>query len=144
MYSALKEAEIAFNQNEVPIGAVVVYQDRIIGRGHNQVEMLKDTTAHAEMLAITAATNHLQTKFLTECDLYVTVEPCMMCSGAILLSRIKNLYFGTFEPKFGSVGSLHNLLEQNKYNHQVNVFTGIYSDESSSLLKEFFKSNRSK
>ena len=84
MYAALQEAEKAFQNDEVPIGAVVVYNDRIIGRGYNQVEMLKDTTAHAEMLAITAASNHLQTKFLNECDLYVTVEPCMMCSGAIL------------------------------------------------------------
>ncbi|RJP62204.1 MAG: nucleoside deaminase [Ignavibacteriales bacterium] len=142
MYSALQEAEKALDQNEVPIGAVVVHNGRIIGRGFNQVEMLKDTTAHAEMLAITAAANHLQTKFLTECDLYITVEPCMMCSGAILLSRIKNLYFGAFEPKFGTVGSLYNVLENNKYNHKVNVYSGVYADESSILLKEFFSKSR--
>ena len=143
MYAALQQADMALGQKEVPIGAVVVYNDRIIGRGYNQVEVLKDTTAHAEMIAITAASNHLQTKFLTECDLYVTVEPCMMCSGAILLARLKNVYFGAFEPKFGTVGSLYNLLEQNKYNHQVNVFTGIYEEESSSLLKIFFSASRS-
>lgn len=144
MYSALQEAEKAFQNDEIPIGAVVVHDGRIIGRGYNQVEMLKDTTAHAEMLAITAASNHLQTKFLTECDLYVTVEPCMMCSGAILLSRLRNVYFGAFEPKFGSVGSLYNLLENNKYNHSVNVFTGIYAEESKNLLQEFFVKSRQK
>jgi len=142
MYAALEEAEKALDNNEVPIGAVVVYNDRIIGRGFNQVELLKDTTAHAEMIAITAAANNLQTKYLTECDLYVTVEPCIMCSGAILLSRLRNMYFGTFEPKFGAVGSLLNLLEQNKYNHNVKVFSGIYSQESQALLKRFFESKR--
>jgi len=144
MYAALQEAEKAFQNDEIPIGAVVVNNNRIIGRGYNQVEMLKDTTAHAEMLAITAASNHLQTKFLTECDLYVTVEPCMMCSGAILLSRMKNVYFGTYEPKFGAVGSLYNLLEGNKYNHSVNIFSGIYADESKALLQEYFAKNRQK
>lgn len=142
MYAALEEAEKALDKNEVPIGAVVVYNNRIIGRGFNQVELLKDTTAHAEMLAITAASNHLQTKYLTECDLYVTVEPCIMCSGAIMLSRLRSVYFGAFEPKFGAVGSLFNLLEQNKYNHNVKVFSGVYSQESQSLLKSFFANKR--
>lgn len=144
MYAALQEAEKAFQSNEIPIGAVVVHNNKIIGRGYNQVEMLKDTTAHAEMLAITAASNNLQTKFLDNCDLYVTVEPCMMCSGAILLSRLRNVYFGAYEPKFGSVGSLYNLLENNKYNHNVNVYTGIYAEESKSLLKAFFDKVRQK
>ncbi len=142
MNAALEEAEKAAKQNEVPIGAVVVYQNKIIGRGYNQTEMLKDSTAHAEILAITAASNHLQSKFLDECDLYVTVEPCLMCSGAILLSRIKNLYFGTFEPKFGACGSLFNVIESGKYNHKTNVFFGIYSDESKNLLERFFISKR--
>lgn len=142
MYAALEEAEKALDKNEVPIGAVVVYNNRIIGRGFNQVELLKDTTAHAEMLAITAASNHLQTKYLTECDLYVTVEPCIMCSGAIMLSRLRSVYFGAFEPKFGAVGSLFNLIEQNKYNHNVKVFSGVYSQESQSLLKSFFDNKR--
>lgn len=142
MYAALEEAEKALDNDEVPIGAVVVHNNRIIGRGFNQVELLKDTTAHAEMLAITAASNHLRTKYLNECDLYVTVEPCIMCSGAILHSRLRSLYFGAFEPKFGAVGSLFNLIEQNKYNHIVNVFSGVYSQESQSLLKRFFDSKR--
>ncbi|MCX7876194.1 MAG: nucleoside deaminase [Melioribacteraceae bacterium] len=142
MYAALMEAENAFNKNEVPIGAVVVYQNKIIGRGFNQTEMLKDSTAHAEMIAITSATNFLGNKFLDECDLYVTVEPCVMCSGAILLSRIRNVYFGTFEPKFGAAGSLFNILDSEKYNHKLKVFSGIYDKESKQLLENFFKKKR--
>jgi len=142
MYAALQEAENALVNNEVPIGAVVVYKNRIIGRGFNQTEKLKDSTAHAEILAITAASNHLHSKILSDCDLYVTVEPCIMCSGAILLSRIRNLYFGTLEPKFGSCGSLFNIVETEKYNHKVNVFSGIYTDEAKNLLEEFFKLKR--
>lgn len=142
MYAALQEAEKAFENNEIPVGAVVVYQNKIIGRGYNQSEMLKDSTAHAEMLAITAASNYLQSKFLDDCDLYVTVEPCLMCSGAILLSRIKNLYFGAFEPKFGACGSLFNVIDSDKYNHKVSVYSGIYAEESKNLLEQFFKSKR--
>lgn len=138
MYAALQEAERAFNEKEVPIGAVIVHNDKIIGRGYNQTEKLKDPTAHAEMIAITAAANHLQDWRLNECDLYVTAEPCVMCAGAILLSRIKNIYFGTYEPKFGACGSLFNIIESNKYNHKPNVYSGIYSDESKSLLEKFF------
>ena len=142
MFAALQEAEVAYEAGEVPIGAVIVHQNRIIGKGYNQTERLKDSTAHAEMLAITAACNHLQNKFLDECDLYVTVEPCVMCSGAILLSRIKNLYFGTFEPKFGACGSLFNIIESGKYNHKPNVYVDIYAQESKSLLEKFFFKKR--
>ncbi len=142
MYSALMEAENALAKNEVPIGAVIVHENRIIGRGYNQTETLKDPTAHAEMIAITAASYNLQTKFLDECDLYITAEPCIMCSGAILLSRIKTIYFSTFEPKFGAAGSIFNLLESDKYNHKPKVFSGIYSEESKALLEQFFKSKR--
>jgi len=142
MFVALQEAEKALKMNEVPIGAVIVHKDKITGRGFNQTEMLKDSTAHAEMIAITASSNHLQSKFLDECDLYVTVEPCVMCCGAILLTRIKNIYFGTYEPKFGGSGSLFNILESGKYNHKPNVFNGIYSDESKTLLEKFFKQKR--
>ncbi len=142
MYSALQEAERAFEENEVPIGAVIVYQDKIIARGYNQTEKLKDPTAHAEMIAITSAANYIQNWRLNECDLYVTAEPCIMCTGAILLSRIKNIYFGTFEPKFGACGSLYNIIENNKYNHKPNVFSGIYAEESKSLLEKFFLQKR--
>ena len=142
MYSALQEAERAFEENEIPIGAVIVYQDKIIARGYNQTEKLKDPTAHAEMIAITAATNYLQNWRLNECDLYVTAEPCVMCTGAILLSRIKNVYFGTYEPKFGACGSLFNIIESDKYNHKPNVFSGIYAEESKALLEKFFSRKR--
>ena len=142
MYSALMEAENAFEAIEIPIGSVVVFDNKIIGRGYNQTELLKDSTAHAEMLALTAASNYLQSKFLDGCDLYVTVEPCLMCSGAILLSRIRNLYFGAFEPKFGACGSLYNVVQDNKYNHKPNVYSGIYSDEAQKLLEKFFSSKR--
>ncbi|MBX3008029.1 MAG: tRNA adenosine(34) deaminase TadA [Melioribacteraceae bacterium] len=142
MYSALLEAEKALENEEVPIGAVVVHKNRIIGRGFNQTEMLKDSTAHAEMLAITSAENNLQSKFLTECELYVTIEPCVMCAGAILLSKISKVYFGSFEPKFGAAGSIFNILQSGKYNHTVEVYSGIYSDESKALLESFFKRKR--
>ncbi len=142
MYSALQEAEAASGKDEVPIGAVIVHKNRIIGRGYNQTETLNDATAHAEMIAITAAANHLQSKFLDECDLYVTVEPCVMCTGAILLSRIKRIYFGTFEPKFGACGSLYNLTDDGKYNHKPEVYSGVYADESKYLLESFFKTKR--
>lgn len=142
MFAALQEAEVALEKNEVPIGAVVVYNNKIIGKGFNQTETLNDATAHAEMIALTAASNHLQTKILEECDLYVTLEPCVMCTGAILLSRIKNLYFGTFEPKFGACGSLYNIPSDNKYNHTIKIYSGIYAEESKALLKNFFKTKR--
>jgi tRNA(adenine34) deaminase len=138
MFAALQEAETALSEDEVPIGAVVVYKNKIIGRGHNQVERLKDPTAHAEMIALSAAANYLQNWRLNECDLYITLEPCIMCTGAILNARINNLFFSAYDPKYGACGSLYNLAEEGKYNHKVNVFTGIYNDESQRLLKSFF------
>lgn len=142
MYAALQQAETAFDEDEVPIGAVIVHNGKIIGRGYNQTEKLKDATAHAEMIAITAAANHLQSKFLDECELYVTVEPCVMCAGAILLSRINKIYFGTFEPKFGACGSLFNIISSGKYNHTPEVYSGVYADESKTLLENFFVKKR--
>lgn len=144
MYAALQEADNALAVEEVPVGAVIVYENRIIGRGFNQTETLKDPTAHAEMIALTAASNYLQSKFLDNCDLYVTVEPCVMCAGAILLARIRNVYFGAFEPKFGACGSLFNILESGKYNHKPNVYSGIYSDEAKFLLESYFQKKRDK
>ncbi len=142
MYAALQEAELAFEEDEVPIGAVVVHNNIIIGRGYNQTKRLNDATAHAEILAITAASNHLSSPILEGCELFVTAEPCIMCAGAILNSRLKKIYFSTFEPKFGAVGSLYNLLENNKYNRTVEVYSGIYSDESKNLLQSFFLKKR--
>jgi len=142
MFEALKLAEIAFENNEVPIGAVVVKENKIIGRGYNQVETLKDPTAHAEIIAITSAANHLQSKILDGCDLYVTVEPCIMCTGAITLARIENLYFSTFESKTGACGSVYNIPDEKRLNHKLNVFSGIYENESKALLKSFFETKR--
>jgi tRNA(adenine34) deaminase len=142
MYSALQEAQKAFDADEVPIGAVIVHENKIISRGFNQTALLKDSTAHAEIIAITSASAHLQNKFLDNCNLYVTVEPCIMCCGAILLSRINTIYFGSFEPKFGASGSLYNILEEAKYNHRPNVYNGIYASESKSLLENYFKTKR--
>jgi tRNA(adenine34) deaminase len=142
MYAALQEAELAFEKDEVPIGAVVVHENKIIGRGHNQTQMLNDATAHAEILAITAASNHLKSKILDNCDIYISVEPCIMCAGAILLSRLQKVYFAAFEPKLGAAGSLYNLLEGNKYNHEVKVFSGLYADESKNLMQSFFLKKR--
>ncbi len=142
MYEALREAEKAFETDEVPVGAVVVKNNRIIGRGHNQNNRLNDPTAHAEMIALTAASNHLGEKFLSECDLYVTLEPCIMCSGALLLARINKIYFAAFEPKFGACGSRMNVIEDNGYNHPVKIYSGIYSNESKNLLEQFFQKKR--
>jgi len=142
MFAALQEAEIAFEENEVPIGAVIVFEGKIIGKGHNQSENLNDPTAHAEMIAITAASNHLKSKILDSCDLYITAEPCIMCVGAIILARIRNIYFGAFEPKYGACGSVHNLIEKSNYNHTPNIYSGIYEKESKELLQKFFRSKR--
>ena len=138
MFAALQEAEKALEDYEVPVGAVVVNQNKIIGRGYNQVEKLKDATAHAEMIALTAASNHLGNWRLNDCSVYVTLEPCVMCTGALLASRIKELFFSVFDPKFGACGSVYNLAEDGKTNHKINVYSGIYSDESKKLLQEFF------
>lgn len=142
MFAALQEAEKALENNEVPVGAVVVYNNKIIGRGHNQVEVLKDATAHAEMIALTAASSYLNNWRLNECEIFVTIEPCIMCTGAILASRIKRLYFASFDPKFGACGSLYNLAGEGKYNHTVEIISGIYSQESQNLMMQFFKITR--
>jgi tRNA(adenine34) deaminase len=144
MHAALQEAEKALEENEVPIGAVVVFENKIIGRGYNRVERLKDPTAHAEMISITAAANHKGNWRLSDCDIFVTVEPCIMCIGAILSSRIKNLYYGVFDPKFGACGSLYNLAQEGKYNHKIEVYSGILADECRLLIQQFFDSKRSK
>jgi tRNA(adenine34) deaminase len=142
MFAALQEAEKAVEINEVPVGAVVVHNNIIIGRGYNQTERLKDPTAHAEMIAITAASNHLTDWRLNNCDIYVTLEPCVMCTGALLNARINSIYFSSFDPKFGACGSLYNLAEEGKYNHRIKLFSGLYSSESEKLLKDFFLNKR--
>ena len=142
MKEALKEAEKAAAMGEVPIGAVVVKDGIIIGRGHNKTETAKDPTAHAEMEAIRAASAALGGWRLLGCDMYVTAEPCSMCAGAIVWSRIENLYIGTMDPKAVACGSVFNIVQEDKLNHQVNVTTGILQEECSRLLKDFFRSLR--
>lgn len=142
MQEALQEARIAFQEEEVPVGAVIVHQGKIIARGHNQVERLKDPTAHAEIIAITSAANYLGTKWLNQASLYVTIEPCSMCAGAMVLARIKSLYFGANDPKAGASGSIINIVNHKKLNHRIKVTQGIFQAECSSLLKDFFKKKR--
>lgn len=142
MYAALQEAEKAFADDEVPVGAVIVHNNKIIGRGYNQVEKLKDATAHAEMIALTSAANYLGDWRLNECDIYVTLEPCIMCTGALLASRIRELYFAASDIKFGACGSVHNLAENSKTNHTLKVFSGLLTKESEQLLQTFFENKR--
>lgn len=142
MRAALQEANLALEKKEVPVGAVVVNQDKVIGRGHNQTETLNDPTAHAEILAIGAAANYLNSWRLSETVLYVTLEPCAMCAGAIVLARMKKLVFGAFDPKAGACGSLYNLVQDKRLNHQVEVVPEVLKEDCSALLQTFFKELR--
>ncbi len=142
MREALKEAEKAFVKDEVPVGCVVVHKGKIIGRGHNQVEMLKDPTAHAEMLALTSAAGSMDSKWLNDAVVYATIEPCSMCSGAMVLARVKTLVFGADDPKTGACGSVINIVSNKKLNHRIEVKKGVLKEDCSALLKEFFKKKR--
>ena len=142
MREAFKEAQQAARENEVPVGAVIVHNNKIIARGHNQIERLKDPTAHAEIIAITSAANYLGTKWLNGASLYVTIEPCSMCAGALVLARIKNLFFGARDPKTGACGSIVNITNHKKLNHRIKVESGILEKECGLLLSEFFKKKR--
>lgn len=139
---AMKEARQAADKGEVPVGAVVVRDGRIIGRGHNQVESLRDPTAHAEILAIGAAGGHGESWRLENATLYVTLEPCTMCCGAILLSRVETVVFGASDPRAGAVVSTGRLLEGNPYNQRVEVVGGISAADCGSILSRFFQSKR--
>lgn len=139
MQQALREAQKAFDANEVPIGCVVVQNSKIIGKGHNQTERLNDATAHAEMLAITAATNHLGSKYLDECTVYVTIEPCTMCAGALFWARPELVVFGAPEPKVGFTRHRQTILHP-----RTTIVSGVLSDDCSSLMKKFFVNTRNK
>jgi tRNA(adenine34) deaminase len=143
MMSALKEAQKAYAILEVPVGCVIVKDGKIIARGHNVRELEQSIVGHAELVAIKKASKKLGSWRLEDCDIYVTLEPCSMCSGAIIQSRIKNLYFGAFDPKTGACGSVLNLFEHN-FNHKVNVTGGIMEEECSRIIKEFFRELRQK
>lgn len=142
MRQALKEAEKAYKKGEAPVGAIVVKNGRIIARAHNLREKNNDPTAHAEILAIKKAAKKLGGWRLLGCELYVTLEPCTMCAGAIIQSRIENLYFGALDPKAGAAGSVVDLFSEMIFNHKVEVEAGILKEECSQILKGFFKTLR--
>ncbi len=144
MREALLEAKKAFEKGEIPVGAVVERDGEIIGRGHNLTETAKDPTCHAEMIAIRQAAETTGGWRLLGCRLYVTTEPCPMCAGAIVLSRIEKLFIGTMDPKAGACGSLANIVQDERLNHFVEIETGILQEESARLLKDFFKELRQK
>lgn len=142
MKEALIEAEKALEKDEVPIGAVVVKDSKIIGRGHNLRETKKDPTLHAEILAIRDAAKTLGGWRLSGCDIYVTIEPCPMCAGAILQARLDTVVFGARDPKAGCAGSLYNILTDNRFNHRTQVVEGVLKDQCSRIIKDYFKGKR--
>jgi tRNA(adenine34) deaminase len=142
MKEALREAQKAFDKDEVPVGAVAVYKNQIIGRGHNQTEQLQDPTAHAEILAITAAANALNSWRLNDVDIYTTVEPCTMCAGALVLARVKRIIFGARDEKFGGCGSVFNVVSEKRLNHQIEITAGVMEKEAASLMRSFFEKKR--
>lgn len=142
MMEALREAEKAYREGEVPVGAVVVYKNRVIGRGHNRVEALQDATAHAEILAITAASGTLGTWRLEEADLYVTLEPCSMCAGAMVNARVRRVIYGASDPQVGACGSVFNLVQDPRNRWHVDVVPGILAERCRELLDAFFAERR--
>ncbi len=142
MRSALQLAQQAFEAGEVPIGAVIVHEDRIIGEGHNQREMLNDPTAHAEMIAITQAAGSLGSWRLLNCTMYVTLEPCPMCAGAIVMARIPTVIYGTPDPKGGACHTLYQITDDPRLNHRAAVLGGVLQPECRAILQEFFAVQR--
>ena len=142
MNQAFREAEKAYREKEVPVGAVVIFENQIIGRGYNQIERLQDPTAHAEILAITAAAAFLESRRLLNTTLYVTLEPCAMCAGAIVQARIPTLVFGASDPKGGACGTLFNLVQDQRLNHRAEVIPGILENKCSLILTDFFRNLR--
>ena len=142
MQEALRAARAALEADEVPVGCVIVHEDRIIGRSHNQREMLRDPTAHAEMIALTQAAAALETWRLGGCTLYVTLEPCAMCAGAMVLGRIDRLVYGATDPKAGAVESVFRLLDEPRLNHKVEVTQGVLAAECGAVLSDFFRTKR--
>ncbi|MBZ0167154.1 MAG: tRNA adenosine(34) deaminase TadA [Candidatus Omnitrophica bacterium] len=142
MSQALLAARAAFEADEVPVGAVIVSDQQIVARAHNQVEMLRDPTAHAEIIAITQAVNTLQSKWLNDCTMYVTLEPCAMCAGALVLARVSRLVFATEDPKTGACGSVLNIVNHPTLNHRMVVDQGILRGECAHILTDFFQRKR--
>jgi tRNA(adenine34) deaminase len=142
MHLAVAEARAAMEADEVPVGAVIVHRQQVIAAAHNQRETLADPTAHAEMIAITQAASALKDWRLTDCTLFVTLEPCPMCAGAILQARVPKVVFGALDPKAGSVTSLYQMLEDRRLNHTASVTGGILAEECGGLLTDFFSAQR--
>ncbi len=142
MSEAIKLANLAYKNKEVPVGAVIVQNNRIVGKGYNQVELMDDPTAHAEMIAISAACSTLKQKYLTNCTLYVTLEPCPMCSGAIVWSKLSRVVFGAIDERAGGAGSIFNITSNKKLNHQAEVIHGVMEYECKDILQSFFRERR--
>ncbi len=142
MKEALKEAQKAYKKLEIPVGAVIVKDGKIIAKAHNIKEQKKDTTKHAEIIAIQKASKKLDTWRLTDCEMYVTLEPCSMCAGAIIQARLKKIYIGTMDEKTGACGSVLNLLKDYKFNHEVELETGLLEENCKKILQDFFKELR--
>lgn len=142
MAEALKEARKAAENGDVPVGCVVVVGGDVIARGHNQVELLRDPTAHAEMIAITSACERMGSKWLIDASVYVTIEPCSMCSGALVLARVKELVYGADDPKTGACGSVFNIIDNKCLNHRVHVRKGVLQEQCAFVVSEFFKKKR--
>jgi tRNA(adenine34) deaminase len=142
MREALRQGQKAYAADEVPVGAVVVREGKIIARAHNQIELLKDATAHAEMLALTQAEAAVGDWRLTDCDLYVTKEPCAMCAGAVVHTRIRRVIFGCADPSAGAAGSMMNLLQMQSLNHRCQITSGVLQNECAAILQDFFRERR--
>lgn len=144
MRKALEEAELAYREEEIPIGAVVVYKDKIIGRGHNKVEQDQNPLQHAELIAIKGASEAIGSWRLIDCDLYVTLEPCIMCSGALVYSRIRRVVFGAYDPKRGCCGSVMEIPQVKEFNHHVEIKGGVLKEECLEKIQRFFRELRAK
>jgi tRNA(adenine34) deaminase len=142
MRQAIEAAKIAQENGDVPIGAVVVYENQVIGRAYNQREQLKDPTAHAEIIALTQAAAFIESWRLHGCTMFVTLEPCAMCAGALVLGRLDRLVYGCGDPKAGACGSLYNIVQDERLNHRLEITSGVLADECAKLLQDFFRQKR--
>jgi tRNA(adenine34) deaminase len=142
MALAMREAEEAYEMGEVPVGAIVVFDDKVIGRGYNRMSQLRDASAHAEMIALSAAYNRFGDWRLENCTLFCTLEPCAMCAGAAVLSRVKTIVFGARDPKFGACGSIFDIPREPKLNHRIEVIEGVMAEPIAQMMRDFFVSVR--
>lgn len=143
MKYAFREAERAFDKGEIPVGCIIVFQNTIIAKAHNQIETLKDPTAHAEILAITSASEYLQSKVLAGCRMFVTLEPCVMCAGAAVLAKLDSICFGAYDFKSGACGSVFNITNSDQMNHRISVLGGVLDEKCKEILRNFFEVKRS-